>query len=1204
MSFRQLFLYLLLIIATACNNSSTLFVKLSSGVTGITFNNKIVESDSMNPLDIVNIYNGGGVGVGDFNNDGLQDLYLTGNMVSSKCYLNKGDMKFEDITDASGTAGMGRWARGVAIVDINDDGLSDIYVTNTVNKDSLNRGNILYVNQGVNADGVPQFKDMAREYGLEVFAYSTMANFFDFDNDGDLDVYITVNAASSFKNPSVFNQDRGAGKNQSIGKLYRNDWDSTANHPFFRDVSVQAKINLNGYGHASTICDINLDGWKDIYVSNDFVSANILYINNQDGTFSDQSRTYFKHTSYNSMGQDVIDLNNDGLSDVFELDMSPRDNYRRKMMLNANSYITFQNFATFNYQFQYVRNTLQLNQGPRLVEGDSIAQPVFSEVGFMSGIAQTDWSWTPLITDFDNDGFRDIIVTNGFPKDVTDHDFIAYREQSMGRISTTDLLKKIPEIKLHNYAFRNQDGINFTDETARWGLEEPSYANGAAWADLDNDGDLDMIINNINDEATVYRNGAGDDRPGNTGDTGAGQHDNYLQVTFEGAKGNKGGIGTWVSVYYGDKKQVYENTPYRGYLSTNQNIAHFGLGSVSEIDSLIINWPDGRSQVLNSVRSNQLLKVKAVDAKGKRNLPGVHQSIDTNIAHASLFTEITKQVGIDFKHRDADLIDFNIQTTLPHKLSEYCPALAAGDINGDGIDDLVIGGNENYKARVFFQQANGQFIQRSLLVSDTIQATNKDGGILLFDANGDGYNDLYVVSSGYQYESGSINYQDRLYLNDGKGNFAIQQNALPLNRTSKLCVRSFDYNKDGRPDLFVSGRVDPWSYPKPVSSFIYRNDSEKGVAKFTDVTEQVAPGLKDIGLVCDAMFTDFDNDQQFDLILAGEWMPVTFFKNTGAKFTNVTGGSGLADKFGWWNSIQAGDFRHTGRTDYIIGNVGLNTLYKAYDSLPVYITAKDFDNNGGYEAFPSLMLPDLNGKMAEFPAHGRDDIVDKLPVMKKRFPNYQSIAAVSMNELLTPEQYKDALRLKATTSQSCFLRNDGNGKFTMIPLPQQAQISMLNGMIVDDFNGDGNADVLVNGNDYGTEVSVGRYDALNGLLLLGDGKGGFSPQSIMESGIYIPGNGKAFVSMLTGAGDYIAAASQNQDYLKLFRLRKKPMVFRWIKNDLYAIITYKDGRTEKKERYYGASFLSQSSDFFVIGNNIGTITVFNTTGSRILNYPG
>ncbi|HZG24047.1 MAG TPA: VCBS repeat-containing protein, partial [Chitinophagaceae bacterium] len=505
MRFLQVLTVVAILVCAGCNTRPVLFKQISSGNSGIDFNNRIVESDTMNPLDVVNIYNGGGVGVGDFNNDGLQDIYFTGNQVECRLYLNRGKLKFEDITKQAGVEGLNRWARGAAIVDINNDGLADIYVCTAIKKDSLQRRNILYVNQGADKNGIPRFVDMASDYGLEMYAQSTMANFFDYDNDGDIDLYLTINNANSLKNPSVFHQDNGPG-NASIGKLFRNDWDSSKNHAFYTDVSQQANVNLAGYGHAATICDINLDGWKDIYVSNDFLSGNILYINNRNGTFTDLSKEYFKHTSFNAMGQDVIDINNDGLSDVFELDMSPQDNYRRKMMLNANSYVTFQNFTIYGYQYQYVRNTLQLNRGPRLLENDSVGPPVFSEISFMSGVAQTDWSWTPLINDFDNDSYRDIIVTNGFPKDVTDHDFIAYREKSTARISTMEILEKIPEIKLHNYAFRNRDGIIFNDVSAEWGLSTPTFSNGAAYADLDNDGDLDMIVNNINDEASLYEN--------------------------------------------------------------------------------------------------------------------------------------------------------------------------------------------------------------------------------------------------------------------------------------------------------------------------------------------------------------------------------------------------------------------------------------------------------------------------------------------------------------------------------------------------------------------------------------------------------------------------------------------------------------------------------------------------------------------------
>jgi hypothetical protein len=655
-------------------------------------------------LDVVNVYNGGGVGIGDFNNDGKQDIYFTGNMVSSKLYLNKGDFEFEDITKEAGVDGMGRWARGVAVVDINNDGLEDIYICNTIYKDSLRRRNILYVNQGLDKKGIPHFKDMAAEYGLDIHVQSTMANFFDYDNDGDLDMYLVVNEASSGYDQSVFGKrNNDIVQASSRGKLYRNDMDAGLKHPVFHDVSLQTGMNYAGFGHAATICDINNDGWKDIYISDDFISNNILYINNHDGTFSDRARDYFKHTSFNAMGQDVIDINNDGLADVIELDMSPEDNFRKKMMLNANSYITFQNFDAFGYQYQYVRNTLQLNQGPAILEGDSIGAPAFSEIGFLSGIAQTDWSWTPLITDFDNDGYRDMIVTNGFPKDVSDHDFIAYRKDATGLTSKKELIEQIPEIKIHNYAFRNNGNLTFTEVTNSWGLPTPTFSNGAAYADFDNDGAMDMVINNINGKALLYRNTS------LKKDTSI----HFLQVKFKGRAQNINGFGTIVTIYYdGNKKQVYENTPYRGYLSTIQNIAHFGLGKIAVVDSVVVRWDLNTKQVLTNIASNQTI---SVDIKNSKQ--DVYQPQLTDAT--SLFKEITSTAGITYKNIQFDFVDFNIQKLLPHKLSQYSPALAAGDVDNNGLDDLVVGGDFNH-VQLLLQQKDGKFVQRNLLSSLTI----------------------------------------------------------------------------------------------------------------------------------------------------------------------------------------------------------------------------------------------------------------------------------------------------------------------------------------------------------------------------------------------------------------------------------------------------------------------------------------------------
>lgn len=1173
----------------SCNNKKpTLFEKIASSHSGIKFKNTITENDSLNPLNVVNIYNGGGVGIGDFNNDGLQDVYFTGNMVSSKLYLNKGNFTFEDITEKAGVEGLGRWARGVSVVDINNDGLADIYVCNTIYKDSLMRRNILYINQGKDKAGIPHFKDMAAEYGLDIHVQSTMANFFDYDNDGDLDMYLTVNEASNGYNTSVFRL-RNSVTVRSLGRLFRNDTDSSLSHPVFHDVSQQAGITIAGFGHSAVICDINNDGWKDIYVADDFISNNILYINNHDGTFTDHVKEYFKHTSFNSMGMDVVDINNDGLADVVELDMNPQDNHRKKMMLPSNNYNTIQNFDRFSYQLQYIRNTFQLNQGPRLFEGDSVGAPTFSDIGFMSGMSQTDWSWTPLIVDFDNDGYRDMIITNGFPRDVSDHDFTSYREKSTRLDPPLSVIDKIPVIKIANYAYKNTNGIMFNDVSPDWGMATPSFSNGAAYADLDNDGDLDMIVNNINDEAFVYEN--------TLRKQGDSTH-HFLQLAFKGDAKNINAFGAFADIYYdAGKHQVVENSPYRGYLSSNQNIAHFGLGKTTVIDSVIIRWPGEKKQVLTQVKADQVLQVNIADAN-------LQYAWSKPSAVKTLFKEVTAASGVGYEHKEADFIDFNIQTTLPHKFTDYCPALAAADVNGDGLDDIAIAGNYVNPATLLLQQSDGKFIQKPLFnPAELGDKEYKDEGLLLFDANGDGHPDVYIASGGFKHNDTSSNYQDRIYVNDGKGNFTMVKDALPFNYTSKLCVRAFDFNKDGKQDLFVSGRVDPKKYPKPVSSFIFRNDSENGKIKFTDVTTTVAPELQNIGMICDALFTDFDNDNQVDLILAGEWMPITFLKNTNGVFKNVTVASGINNKTGWWNSIVGGDFRHTGRTDYIVGNVGLNTLYQASEETPVHITAKDFDRNGGYVPVISLFLPasaeDKTRK--EFPAFGRDDIIERMPTLKKRFDNYNKFANATMQDIFTPEMMKDAQRMQATMFQSCYLRNDGNGKFTMIPLPLQAQFSVLNGMVVDDFDSDGNLDVLVNGNDYGTEVSIGRFDALNGLLLKGDGKGDFIPQSILQSGIYIPGNGKALVKLMGADGKYLIAASQNKGPLKLFSLRQKLQLLKLNADDVSGVVHYKNGSTQKEEFYLGSGFLSQSSRFCLLDTNAVNVVITNAKGiSRTL----
>ena len=1178
-------LFTVLIGFCSCSQKETLFNLVSPDKSGVHFNNKIVENDSLNPIDVTNIYNGGGVGIGDFNNDGLQDIYFTGNKVSNKLYLNKGKLKFDDVTEEAKVNGDGRWCRGLSVIDINNDGWMDMYVCVSMEKDPQKRQNLLYINQGLDKNGVPVFKESAAEYGLNDTTHSTMASFFDFDNDGDLDMYLVVNVILREFNPSAFRPKITDGSFPSTGRLYRNDWDSTLHHPVFKDVTKEAGVTIEGYGHGVCIADINKDGWKDIFVTNDFNSNDLLYINNHDGTFTDKSAAYFKHTSANGMGQDVIDINNDGLSDVIELDMNPEDNYRKKMMLGGNSYQLYFNSDLYGYQYQYVRNSLQLNQGPRVNNNDSVGDPVFSDIGFLAGIAQTDWSWCPLVTDFDNDGYRDIVITNGFPKDVTDHDFVSFRQNSFTVASKDYTLSQIPTVKIHNYAFRNNGNMTFTDQTNSWGLEAPSFSNGAAYVDLDNDGDLDMVINNINDPASIYENTSMNRKEKKPG---------YLAVKLNGDSSNLNGLGAWIELYYGHgKHQAYEQTPYRGYLSTMPIEPHFGLGDISVVDSLIIKWPDGQMQILKNVKANQTLAVN------KKNALESYSWTQSKTSGNATFEEINDSLNIHFVHQQKDYVDFYKQRTLPHKFSEYGPALAVGDIDGNGLDDMLCGGSFSTGAQIFLQQPNGKFIQKSLLNGkDTLNKNRQDEGILLFDADGDGDLDLYIASGGFEAKSMTASYQDKLYLNDGKGNFTEDPTALPQNLTSKFCVRAIDYDKDGDLDLFVSGRVDPGSYPKPVSSFIFRNDSKNGQVKFSDVTDEVAPALKNIGLVCDALFTDFNNDGWPDLILAGEWMPVTFLKNDKGVFKNVTASSGIADKFGWWNTIVPGDFDNDGNMDYIVGNLGENSFYKASDQYPVRIIAKDFDNNGSYDAFTSLYLPasQTDTTRREFPAQSRDDIIDQLTLLRKKFNNYKSFANATMDSVFTKEQRAGTLQLHANYLSSVLLRNNGNGTFTMSRLPVQAQMSVLNGMSVNDFDGDGNLDVVINGNDYGTEVSLGRYDALNGLLMKGDGKGNFSPQSIMQSGIYIPGNGKALVSLRSGKEKLLLAASQNKGALKVFELKTNQRLVPVDPLEESAILTYKNGKKQMREIGYGSSFLSQSGRFFMVDTNVVSLEIKNNKG--------
>jgi hypothetical protein len=1182
---------LLILLSSSCNRNHTLLEQVKSSYSGIHFANTIIENDSINQLDNGNIFNGGGAGIGDFNNDGQQDIYFTSSLGSNKLYLNNGDFKFQDVTEESGVKGDGKWCRGVAVVDINNDGYQDIYVSATIKKDAIQRKNLLYVNQGNNNSNVPTFKDMAAEYGLADDSHTTQAAFFDYDNDGDIDVYLAVNEINDRNSPYIFRPVLKNNNTGSSGRLYRNDFDSLKGHPVFTDVSAESGIRAEGFGNQASITDINLDGWKDIYVTNDFISPDLMWINNKNGTFSEKLSSVFRHTSNSAMGNDVGDINNDGLQDILALDMNPEDNYRKKMMLLPSSYQFFQNSDQFGYVYQYVRNTLQLNRG-KVPGPDSSGMPVFSEISFYAGIDGTDWSWTPLLADFDNDGYRDLFIANGFPRDITDRDFGMFRAKAWLTTPKADILKQIPEVKIHNYLFRNNGNLKFSDKSQHWGLSTPTFSNGAAYADFDNDGDLDLIINNINDEASLYRNNSIEINPDNS---------RFLTVRLQGDSRNISGLGTWIEIWYSKgRHQIWESSPYRGYISTVENAAHFGLGNVTSVDSVVVKWQNGKFQIFRNIATGQMLNVNVKDAV-------LSYSWDQKKPMTkSLFNDITASSGIKYVHRETDFIDFNIQKLLPHKFSEYDPALAAGDIDGDGLDDLITGSSSNNSAQIFTQKPDGTFAQKPLLPGLDFTAKKWDDmGILLFDADGDNDPDLYIASGGFENDPGSNAYTDHFYINDGKGKFSENIGALPLNMTSKACVRATDFDRDGDPDLFVSGRVDPWNYPRPVSSFIYRNDSEHGKVKFTDITKEAAPALVNSGMVCDALFSDFNNDGWPDLILAGEWMPLTFLENEKGTFKNITDITGLSSCSGWWNTLCPGDFDNDGDIDYIAGNLGLNSFYRADSKHPVSIYSGDFDNNGSYDAFPSLFLvtSQTDSTKKDYPVFGRDDAVKQMISLRSRFQNYKSFASATTDQLFSKEQLAKAQINKANVLSSSYIRNDGKNKFTIIPLPAEAQFSVLNGIVAGDFDDDGNLDVLINGNDYGTDVLAGRYDALNGLLISGDGKGGFVARSMTESGIYIPGNGKALVSLRSGKGKYLVGAAQNNGPLKIFELENNLKTYAIKPGETSAMIELKNGSQRREEFYYGSSNLSQSARYLTAGKNTKKAIITNSSGEkRILDF--
>jgi len=1172
-TFLILFAVALFLLVRCKNEPETLFRLLDPEDTGIQFANRVEETDSFNILSYEYIYNGGGVGVADFNNDGLQDIFFTGNQVPNTLYLNEGDFKFKDITKNALVNVPGRWNAGVAVVDINNDGWMDIYVCATTNPDPAERKNMLFVNQGLNASGEPSFKEMAAEYGIDFNGHSVMAAFFDYDRDGDLDLYILVNQKLD-KVPTNYRTKIIDGLAANNDRLFRNNGNGS-----FTDVTIEAGIIFEGFGLGMAIADVNLDGWPDVYVSNDYLSNDLLYINSRNGTFTNGSPEFIGHQSQFSMGNDAADINNDAMPDIITLDMLPETNARKKTTIGNKSYQTYINNEKFGYEYQYVRNMLQLNNG--LDRGIK-----FSEIGQLAGIHQTEWSWSPLFADFDNDGHKDLLVTNGFPKDITDKDFANYRADVGSVASNRHLIDSIPVIKIPNYAYRNNGDLTFSDVTKKWGMEIPSFSNGAAFADFDNDGDLDYVVNNINDKAFLYENTLYHDshkrKP---------TDQNFVRLKLIGSKNNRQGLGSKVTLYYDSGKiQYYEQTVYRGFLSSVEQIPHFGLGKASSVDSIVVQWPDGYIQRMEDVEVNRTLTAD-YEASEKRLS---HPAGDLKENKSLYFSRADAEMNILFRHEEDDKIDFNLQRTLPHKFTQSGPGLSVGDVNGDGLEDLIIGGSTGYSPSVYTQKPDGKFMSAKKPSRDE-NKKEEDQGLLLFDADGDGDSDLYVVSGSIESQQKET-YQDRLYLNNGKGDFSLSAGSVPETMSSGSCVRAADYDGDGDLDLFVGGRVVPGSYPTPAKSYILRNEN----GKFVDTTNDVCAELLDLGMVTDALWTDFNQDSKMDLVVVGEFMPITFFANEGGRLVRLDN-SGISQFTGWWNSIVGGDFDKDGDVDYIAGNLGLNNNYQVKADLPLKVYAKDFDGNGSIDPILACyMRESMDSEVRKlYPMHFWDELNSQSPKFRNKYSRYRQYSKATIDELLTPEEQKGAMILEANHMASSYIENLGEGKFLLKSLPTAAQVAPVNGLVVTDVNDDNNLDILLVGNDYGNEVFAGRYDAFTGLVLLGDGKGSFTVLPSSESGFYVAGDAKGLVKLNLGSGEEIFVVSQNRDSLCVFgRVTSIPAEVLPIEPlDCCADLIYADGKKQRIEFYYGTGYLSQSSRKLMVPKGIKEIVVYDSRGN-------
>lgn len=1166
---------------SSCSDKTpiTRFESISSEVSGLTFKNQLTENDSINILDNEFVYNGAGVALGDLNNDGLDDIFLAANQVDNKLFLNQGDLKFKEITLESKISKSNSfiWSSGVSMVDLNLDGKLDIYICNTFSKDSTQRANLLYIHQGLNENGIPVFKEMAKEYGIADDTYSSHAQFFDYDNDGDLDLFIGVNRIEGI-NPSQFSPLEDDGTSTSKDRLYENKWNDAVGRPEFVNVSDSAGIRYHGYSHSTLINDFNKDGWMDIYVANDFLSNDLVYINNQDGTFTNRAGELFKHFSLSSMGSDIVDVDNDGELDLFTTEMQPYYNKRKKLFQGPSNYQKEVFTKKYQYEQQYTRNTLQLNQG----YNSSTGLPIHSEMGMYAGIHETDWSWAPLFADYDNDGFQDLLITNGFPKDVTDRDFGDFRATASRLVTKQVLLAAIPEIKIPNFIYKNNGDLTFTDMTKDWGLNFGTYSNGAAYGDLDHDGDLDLVINNINDDVLLLEN--------KTSELDGKNH--YVRIKLIGDAKNRAAIGSVVEIYSDGKSQKQSVLSGRGYLSKPESTLHFGLGNQTKIDSLKIIWPGGKTKLIFKVQIDSTSKITYVP-------DGLAPIKTSDSIHNAFFNEVSEAYGLDHLSLDMDFIDFNFQTTIPHKFSQYGPSLSVGDINGDGLEDMFLAGSRSYPEQWFVQKNDGTF--ESIEVSyKSDSKLEEDSATLLFDADSDGDLDLYIARGCAQYPPDHEYYQDKLLLNDGRGNFKETPGVLPDFRTNSAVVKAADYDRDGDLDLFVGSRVLPFSYPMPDRSYVLRNESVDGHAKFTDVTKEVSEDLLYPGLISDALWTDFNNDFWPDLILAGEWMPLRFFKNDKGILTEITEKTNLKDKFGWWNSLASADLDNDGDLDYIAGNYGSNINFKGTATEPIRVYAKDLDANGKIDPLISYYLRDSIGDRKEYLYHPWQDVTKQYVGIRKTFNSFGDFGESTLPEMFKDGLLEDAKVLSFNYMQTSWIENLGNNEFEIHQLPTAAQMGPVFGILPMNLNNDDQIDILLVGNDFGMEVQQGPADGLIGVALENKGNGSFDPIPLEETNFYVPGDAKALARVLILNERELIVATQNNDKIKAFATEGtvSQKLIKVAQNEVRAEIEYNNGKVSVHEFYWGSTFLSQSSRSLKIVGQPNEVTFYDNFGKQ------